>query len=119
MAMATRNNGNIKIVAGNSNRALAEAIGGYLETPLTKAVVRRFADMEIFGEIEENVRGRDGFVLQSTSFPERPFDGTSDHHRRLEARLGAAHHGDDPLFRLRPPGPQTRTAHADLGEARR
>ncbi len=67
--MATRNNGNIKIVAGNSNRALAEAIGGYLETPLTKAVVRRFADMEIFVEIEENVRGRDVFVLQSTSFP--------------------------------------------------
>jgi ribose-phosphate pyrophosphokinase len=67
--MATRNNGNIKLVAGNSNRALAEAIGGYLETPLTKAVVRRFADMEIFVEIEENVRGRDVFVLQSTSFP--------------------------------------------------
>jgi len=67
--MATRNNGNIKIVAGNSNRALAEAIGAYLETPLTKAVVRRFADMEIFVEIEENVRGRDVFVLQSTSFP--------------------------------------------------
>jgi ribose-phosphate pyrophosphokinase len=67
--MATRNNGNIKIVAGNSNRPVAEAIGGYLETPLTKAVVRRFADMEIFVEIEENVRGRDVFVLQSTSFP--------------------------------------------------
>jgi ribose-phosphate pyrophosphokinase len=67
--MATRNNGNIKIVAGNSNRPLAEAIGAYLETPLTKAVVRRFADMEIFVEIEENVRGRDVFVLQSTSFP--------------------------------------------------
>lgn len=67
--MRARNNGNIKIVAGNSNRALAEAIGGYLETPLTKAVVRRFADMEIFVEIEENVRGRDVFVLQSTSFP--------------------------------------------------
>src|SRR3984893_18802223 len=67
--MAPRNNGNIKLVAGNSNRVLAEAIGGYLETPLTKAVVRRFADMEIFVEIEENVRGRDVFVLQSTSFP--------------------------------------------------
>ncbi|HVT56068.1 MAG TPA: ribose-phosphate pyrophosphokinase [Xanthobacteraceae bacterium] len=67
--MAPRNNGNIKIVAGNSNRALAEAISGYLETPMTKAVVRRFADMEIFVEIEENVRGRDVFVVQSTSFP--------------------------------------------------
>lgn len=67
--MAARNNGTIKIVAGNSNRALAEAISGYLDTPMTKAVVRRFADMEIFVEIEENVRGRDVFVVQSTSFP--------------------------------------------------
>jgi ribose-phosphate pyrophosphokinase len=67
--MSARNNGNIKLVAGNSNRALAEAIGAYLESPLTKAIVRRFADMEVFVEIEENVRGRDVFVLQSTSFP--------------------------------------------------
>ena len=63
------NNGAIKLVAGNSNRALSEAIGSYLETPLTKAEVRRFADMEIFVEIKENVRGADVFVLQSTSFP--------------------------------------------------
>jgi ribose-phosphate pyrophosphokinase len=62
-------NGDIKLVAGNSNRALAEAIGAYLATPMTKAVVRRFADMEIFVEIEENVRGRDVFAIQSTSFP--------------------------------------------------
>jgi ribose-phosphate pyrophosphokinase len=67
--MSGRNNGNIKLVAGNSNRTLAEAIGAYLESPLTKAIVRRFADMEVFVEIEENVRGRDVFVLQSTSFP--------------------------------------------------
>jgi ribose-phosphate pyrophosphokinase len=63
------NNGAIKLVAGNSNPALAAAIGGYLQTPLTKAVVRRFADMEIFVEIQENVRGADVFVVQSTSFP--------------------------------------------------
>jgi len=63
------NNGAIKLVAGNSNPTLAEAIGGYLGTPLTKAVVRRFADMEIFVEIQENVRGADVFVIQSTSFP--------------------------------------------------
>src|SRR5712691_10042558 len=62
-------NGDIKLVAGNSNRALAEAIGAYLSTAMTKAVVRRFADMEIFVEIEENVRGRDVFVVQSTSYP--------------------------------------------------
>jgi ribose-phosphate pyrophosphokinase len=65
----TGNNGSIKLVAGNSNRALAEAIGSYLGTPLTKAVVRRFADMEIFVEIQENVRGADVFVIQSTSYP--------------------------------------------------
>jgi ribose-phosphate pyrophosphokinase len=63
------NNGSIKLVAGNSNRVLAEAVGAYLQTPLAKADVRRFADMEIFVEIKENVRGADVFVLQSTSFP--------------------------------------------------
>jgi ribose-phosphate pyrophosphokinase len=63
------NNGAIKLVAGNSNRALCEAVGSYLQTPLTKAEVRRFADMEVFVEIKENVRGADVFVLQSTSFP--------------------------------------------------
>src|SRR6185295_2632794 len=63
------NNGTIKLVAGNSNPALADAIAAYLQTPMTKAVVRRFADMEIFVEIQENVRGSDVFVIQSTSFP--------------------------------------------------
>jgi ribose-phosphate pyrophosphokinase len=62
-------NGAIKLVAGNSNPALAQAIAGHLDTSLTKAVVRRFADMEIFVEIRENVRGTDVFVIQSTSFP--------------------------------------------------
>ena len=66
---AATNNGAIRLVAGNSNRALSEAIAGYLDTALTKAVVRRFADMEIFVEIRENVRGTDVFVIQSTSFP--------------------------------------------------
>lgn len=59
----------MKLVAGNSNRALADAIAAYLKSDLTKSVVRRFADMEIFVEILENVRGEDMFVLQSTSFP--------------------------------------------------
>jgi ribose-phosphate pyrophosphokinase len=59
----------MKLLAGNSNRALAEAIGQYLKLPYTKAVVRRFADMEVFVEIQENVRGEDMFVIQSTSFP--------------------------------------------------
>ncbi|MCA0319359.1 MAG: ribose-phosphate pyrophosphokinase [Proteobacteria bacterium] len=63
----------IKIVSGNSNRPLAEAIGTYLQTPPAKASVRRFADMEIFVEIQENVRGEDVYIVQSTSFP------TNDH----------------------------------------
>jgi ribose-phosphate pyrophosphokinase len=59
----------MKIVCGNSNRPLAEAIAAYLHLPLAKCVVRRFADMEVFVEIQENVRGEDVFVIQSTSFP--------------------------------------------------
>jgi len=59
----------MKLLAGNSNRPLAEAIAAYLETPLTRADVRRFSDMEVFVEIHENVRGEDVFVIQSTSSP--------------------------------------------------
>ena len=59
----------MKLVAGNSNRPLAEAIAAYLKAPLTKCTVRRFADMEVFVEVQENVRGEDIFVVQSTSFP--------------------------------------------------
>jgi ribose-phosphate pyrophosphokinase len=59
----------MKIVAGNSNRPLADAICSYLHLPQTKAVVKRFNDMEVFVEIQENVRGQDMFVVQSTSFP--------------------------------------------------
>jgi ribose-phosphate pyrophosphokinase len=59
----------MKLVAGNSNRPLADAIAAYLNIPLAKCVVRRFADMEIFVEVQENVRGEDVFVLQSTSAP--------------------------------------------------
>jgi ribose-phosphate pyrophosphokinase len=59
----------MKLVAGNSNRPLAEAISAYLRIPLAKCQVRRFADMEIYVEIQENVRGEDLFIIQSTSFP--------------------------------------------------
>lgn len=59
----------MKLVAGNSNRPLANAIAAYLKTPLTNCLVRRFADMEIFVEVQENVRGEDIFVIQSTSYP--------------------------------------------------
>ncbi|RME65502.1 MAG: ribose-phosphate pyrophosphokinase [Alphaproteobacteria bacterium] len=59
----------MKLLAGNSNPPLAEAIAAYLDLPLTKATVRRFSDEEIFLEIHENVRGEDVFVMQSTSYP--------------------------------------------------
>jgi len=59
----------VKILTGNSNRPLAEAISARLSTPLVKAQIRRFSDNEIFVEILENVRGEDVFVIQSTSFP--------------------------------------------------
>ena len=68
-ASMSAKNGAIKLVAGNSNPVLAKAIADQLGLPLTKTVVRRFADMEIFVEIQENVRGSDAFVLQSTSYP--------------------------------------------------
>ena len=59
----------MKILACNSNQPLADAISAYLDLPLTKASVRRFSDMEVFVEIQENVRGEDVFVIQSTSYP--------------------------------------------------
>ena len=59
----------MKLVTGNSNRALAQAVASYLELPLTDCTVKRFADKEVYVEIHENVRGEDVFILQSTSFP--------------------------------------------------
>lgn len=59
----------MKILACNSNRPLAEAIAAYLNCSLTKADVRRFSDMEVFAEVQENVRGEDVFIIQSTSYP--------------------------------------------------
>src|ERR1044071_8153333 len=59
----------MRLITGNSNPPLADAIGRYLKLPFVKAAVRRFSDMEVFVEIQENVRGEDMFVIQSTSFP--------------------------------------------------
>ena len=73
----------MKLFAGNSNRVLAEAVARYLNIPIGKASVRRFADQEIFVEIQENVRGEDVFVLQSTSFP------TNDHLMELLIMIDA------------------------------
>ncbi len=59
----------MKIISGNSNRPLSEAIASYLNVPLAEASIRRFADMEVFAEILENVRGEDVFLVQPTSYP--------------------------------------------------
>ena len=59
----------MKLVTGNSNPQLAKAVAKYLNTPLADCEVKKFADKEIFVEINENVRGEDVFVLQSTSYP--------------------------------------------------
>ena len=77
----------MKIVACNSNRPLAEAIASSIGTALTKASIRRFADMECFVEIQENVRGEDVFVIQSTSYP------ANDHVMELLVTLDALKRG--------------------------
>jgi len=59
----------MKLIAGNSNTNLSEDIANYLNMSLVKASVKRFADMEIFVEIDENMRGEDVFAIQSTSYP--------------------------------------------------
>ena len=59
----------MKLLAGNSNRALAEAVASRLDLPLTRAQVKRFADNEVWVTIDENVRGEDVFIIQSTNYP--------------------------------------------------
>ena len=59
----------MKLISGNGNLPLAQAIADYVELPLTQASVRRFADEEVFVEVHENVRGEDVFVIQSTAYP--------------------------------------------------
>ncbi|MEC8462066.1 MAG: ribose-phosphate pyrophosphokinase [Pseudomonadota bacterium] len=77
----------MKIVACNSNRPMSEAIAACLNLPLTKASVRRFSDMECFVEIQENVRGEDVFIIQSTSYP------ANDHLMELLVALDAVRRG--------------------------
>ncbi len=59
----------MKLIAGNSNEPLAKAMAEYLGVKLTEATIRRFSDGEIFVEVQENVRGEDVFLVQSTSYP--------------------------------------------------
>ena len=59
----------MKILSCNSNVDLARSISQNLNSKLVKAEVKRFSDMEVFVEVQENVRGEDMFVIQSTSYP--------------------------------------------------
>ena len=59
----------MKLFAGNSNTGISTDIAKYLNTELGRCDVRRFADQEIFVELQENVRGEDVFIIQSTSYP--------------------------------------------------
>ncbi len=59
----------MKLMSGTSNTQLAKAIADYLDAPLTATQIERFADGEIFVRIDENVRGEDVFIIQSTSCP--------------------------------------------------
>ncbi|MGB0844974.1 MAG: ribose-phosphate pyrophosphokinase, partial [Alphaproteobacteria bacterium] len=77
----------MKLLSGNSNRPLAESIATYLGTTLTECSCRRFADMEVFAEILENIRGEDVYIIQSTSYP------TNDNLMELLVLIDAARRG--------------------------
>jgi len=77
----------MKIVSGNSNIPLAQEISNYLKVHLLKATIKKFPDKEIFVEIQENVRGEDVFVIQSTSFP------ANDHLMELLVTIDALKRG--------------------------
>lgn len=59
----------MKIFSGNSNLPFAQAVASYLDTSLAKITVKRFADNEVFVEVQETVRGQDVFIIQPTSTP--------------------------------------------------
>lgn len=77
----------MKLISGNSNRGLSEAISSYLDVPLTQCNIKRFNDMEVFVEIMENVRGKDAFFIQSTSYP------ANDHLMELLIAIDALRRG--------------------------
>ena len=77
----------MKIVSGNSNISLAKEIASYLNVQLLKATIKKFPDKEVFVEIQENVRGEDVFVIQSTSFP------ANDHLMELLVTIDALKRG--------------------------
>ena len=59
----------ILLLSGSANRALAEEVAQHLGQPLCKVTSKRFADGELFVKIDENVRGRDVYIIQPTNPP--------------------------------------------------
>jgi len=77
----------MKIISCNSNQELAKSIASYIGVNLADASMRKFADDEIFVEINENIRGEDVFIIQSTSHP------ANDHLMELLISIDAAKRG--------------------------
>ena len=67
--MFSNDNKRVLVFSGRANQKLTEEICNYIDVPLGKTVIRDFSDKEIYVRIEENVRGGDVFVVQSTCFP--------------------------------------------------
>src|ERR1700747_3622939 len=105
----------MKVFSGTANRELAERICKYIGVPLGKATISSFPDGETYVMIEENVRGRDVFLIQPTSPP------SNEHLMELLIMLDAARRARalNSVFWIRPPGPQGQTAGADHGQADR
>jgi len=74
---------NLLVFSGNANKPLAQAVCRQLGVPMGKALVGKFSDGEVQVEIEENVRGQDAFVIQSTSAP------TAEHFMELLVLIDA------------------------------
>ena len=77
----------MKILSGNSNKELAQSISNYIGVKIANASIRKFADDEIFVEINENIRGEDVFIIQSTSYP------ANDHLMELLITIDAVKRG--------------------------
>ncbi len=111
-------NGSIKLVAGNSNPALAQAIASGLGLSADQgggAAFRRHGNLRR----DPGKCPRLGYLHHSIDLVsgQRSSDGDLDHHRCIAPGLGAPHHRGDPLFRLCEAGSQIRLAHADFGQA--
>ena len=111
---------NLILVAGRGHPELSDEVAQHLHVPLGDVALSTFANGEIYCRYGENIRGADVFVFQShADSDQRPADGTADHDRRREARVGEAHHRGVAVLRLLAPGPEGRRTRADHRAPRR